>query len=491
MRRVESKPQSRGFQSGDVIAERYELRELVGEGGMGAVWRARHIQLESDVALKLMSAAIAAQPDALHRFLREARAAARLTSSHVVKVFDYGVDGTTPFIAMELLAGESLRQRLDREGALSPAATLSVIRHATRALSKAHAEGIVHRDLKPENLFLTQQEEEVLKVLDFGVAKLSTTTSGGLSTSTRTGAVLGTPFYMSPEQARGIKAIDHRSDIWSLGVIAYECLIGRLPFDSEGFGDLVLKICTLPPPVPSAVATVPAGFDAWFARVVERDPEQRFQSVDEMLEVLQGVLGEVPVGSASASVQVAPSSALGRAKRPPGTLIDVTASQSVMAHIPKSGLSPRAWALSLLALVGLLGLGAFWLFGLTPAATLAGGAAAAQAAAAKQAGALGAALEPSAASEPARSDVVEAPLALPAAVAAPAVAPAIDRGAPKVAPASDTPTPAAARAPAAAASRSKVRPAPAPAAAKPTAAKPAAPKPASAKSSKDLFSDPD
>jgi serine/threonine-protein kinase len=490
MKRVESKPQSRGFQSGDVIAERYELRELVGEGGMGAVWRARHIQLEADVALKLMSAAIAAQPDALHRFLREARAAARLTSSHVVKVFDYGVDGETPFIAMELLAGESLRQRLDREGALSPAATLSVIRHATRALSKAHAEGIVHRDLKPENLFLTQQEEEVLKVLDFGVAKLSTTTSGGLSTSTRTGAVLGTPFYMSPEQARGIKAIDHRSDIWSLGVIAYECLIGKLPFDSEGFGDLVLKICTLPPPVPSAVATVPAGFDAWFARVVERDPEQRYQSVDEMLEVLQGVLGDSPVGVASASVQVAPSGSLGSARRAAGTLTDGTASQSVMVHIPKSGLSPRAWALSLLALLGLLGLGALWLFGLGPAATLGGGAAA-QPAAAEPAGALGASVEPSGAAEPARSDMVEGSLALPTAVAAPSVAPASERGAPAVAPASDAPSAAPARAPAAA-SRSKARAAaPAPAPAKPTAAKPVPSKPAGAKASKDLFSDPD
>jgi serine/threonine-protein kinase len=494
MRRVEPKPQSRPFQSGDVIAERYELRELVGEGGMGAVWRARHIQLESDVALKLMSAAIAAQPDALHRFLREARAAARLTSSHVVKVFDYGVDGETPFIAMELLAGESLRQRLDREGALSPAATLSVIRHATRALSKAHAEGIVHRDLKPENLFLTQQEEEVLKVLDFGVAKLSTTTSGGLSTSTRTGAVLGTPFYMSPEQARGIKAVDHRSDIWSLGVIAFECLTGKLPFDSEGFGDLVLKICTLPPPVPSAVAAVPAGFDAWFARVVERDPEQRYQSVDEMLEVLQGVLGDSPAVVAPTSVQVAASGSLGRAGRPAGTLIDVTASQSVMAHIPKSGLSPRAWLLSLLVLVGLLGIGALLLFGLEPAATLAGSGSAAQPASANPGETLGAGVEATGASEPPPLPVTEDPVALPSTAAAvPAVAPAADRAAPSLTPTADAMTSAAratSRA-AAAASRSKVRPAPAPAPAKPTAAKPPAPKPAGAKTSKDLFSDPD
>jgi len=268
MRVVDAKPQGQGFQAGHVIADKYELEALVGEGGMGSVWRARHRQLESAVALKLMSPAIASQPEALNRFLREARAAARLSSMHVVKVFDFGVDGETPFIAMELLQGESLRQRLDR-GPLSPASTLWVVRQAARALAKAHAEGIVHRDLKPENLFITQQEDELLKVLDFGVAKLSGTASGQPSTSTRTGALLGTPFYMSPEQARGIKAVDHRSDIWSLGVIAFECITGRLPFDSAAFGDLVLKICTLPAPVPSSVASVPDGFDAWFARATD------------------------------------------------------------------------------------------------------------------------------------------------------------------------------------------------------------------------------
>lgn len=380
MSRVESKPHGRGFHGGDVIADRYELRELVGEGGMGAVWRARHIQLESDVALKLMSPAIAAQPEALHRFLREARAAARLTSLHVVKVFDFGVHGETPFIAMELLTGESLRQRLDREGALSPKVTSWVMRHATRALSKAHGEGIVHRDLKPENLFITTQEEEILKVLDFGVAKLSGAVPGSLGTSTRTGAVLGTPFYMSPEQARGIKAIDHRSDIWSLGVIAYECLTGKLPFDSEGFGDLVLKICTLPPPVPSSVAQVPAGFDAWFARAVEREPEQRYSSVDEMFDALQVALhgslalattisAEGPPVSAHTSMPdgagVEPAAAVHATSR--GTRTDGTAAQSVMVEIPKRGLSPRAWGLSLLAL-GLVGVGAVWMIGSVPQA---------------------------------------------------------------------------------------------------------------------------
>lgn len=321
---------------------------------MGAVWSARHVQLTSDVAIKLMSPAIAAQPEALQRFLREARSAARLSSLHVVKVFDYGVDGRTPFIAMELLAGESLRQRLDRDRVLAPATVLRLMRHAGRALSKAHAEGIVHRDLKPENLFITREEEEILKVLDFGVAKLASPSSGQPSTSTRTGAVLGTPFYMSPEQARGIRAVDHRSDLWALGVIAYECLLGALPFDSAAFGDLVLKICTLPAPVPSSVGSVPEGFDAWFARAVEREPDQRFQSVDEMLEALQAVLGDAPAEAPLASENLAVAS-----PRPAHvTRTDGTAAQTVMVEIPKRGLSPRAWALLTgAAFLGLSGMG--------------------------------------------------------------------------------------------------------------------------------------
>jgi eukaryotic-like serine/threonine-protein kinase len=504
MSRVESK--ARGFHGGDVIADRYELRELVGEGGMGAVWRALHIQLESDVALKLMSPAIAAQPEALHRFLREARAAARLTSLHVVKVFDFGVHGETPFIVMELLTGESLRQRLDREGALSPKVTSWVMRHATRALSKAHGEGIVHRDLKPENLFITTQEEEILKVLDFGVAKLSGAVPGSLGTSTRTGAVLGTPFYMSPEQARGIKAIDHRSDIWSLGVIAYECLTGKLPFDSEGFGDLVLKICTSPPPVPSSVAQVPAGFDAWFARAVEREPEQRYQSVDEMYDALQVVLhgslalattmnadgppvsAQVPDSGAAASAVKAPALVQATSR---GTLTDGTAAQSVMVHIPKRGLSPRAWVLSVTAL-SLVGVGAVWILGSPPPSAGVGRPPTAPATSAVPREALVVALE----EEPA--DELEAPAsgttpvttADPgAATPTPALPPSEPVAQPTVTPVLPDPT-ASTEASPSEPLRAITRPA-SPAVTRPRPPAPKAAKRAPAKAAPDLFSNPD
>ncbi|HWO12695.1 MAG TPA: protein kinase [Polyangiaceae bacterium] len=355
MSAVDARPQPRVFQPGHIIADKYELEALVGEGGMGSVWRARHRQLESALALKLMSPAIASMPDALERFLREAKAAARLSSQHVVKVFDYGVDGDTPFIAMELLNGESLRQRLDRCGKLTPESTAWVIRQAARALAKAHAEGIVHRDLKPENLFITQQEDEVLKVLDFGVAKLSG--SDQPSTSTRTGALLGTPFYMSPEQARGIKALDHRSDIWSLGVIAFECLTGQPPFESEAFGDLVLKICTLPAPVPSSVASVPDGFDAWFARVTERDPERRCRSMEELAESLQALIGP---GSEGKPAPLAPAVVARTEPAPPRTVTqtELTAAQTLMANPPRRSRG-RRWLFVTLA--GLLGAGALFL----------------------------------------------------------------------------------------------------------------------------------
>lgn len=340
-------------QPGKLVAGRYQLVAKVGEGGMGSVWRARHVELESEVALKLMSPSIAEQPEALKRFLREARAAARLTSLHVVQVFDYGVDGSTPFLVMELLHGENLRERIDRQGALSPQATLRVMRHACRALEKAHAEGIVHRDLKPENLFAAHQEEEIVKVLDFGVAKLSA--AGAPSSNTRTGAVLGTPFYMSPEQARGIKAVDHRADVWSLGIIAFECLTGRLPFDSEAFGDLVLKICTLPAPEPSSVADVPDGFDAWFARATAKDPELRFADVLDMFNALESVLepGSRPVGIESvARAETVPASP-NREEQLSRMGTDVTASQTLMGAVPKRGMSPRAWmGLALVALMG-------------------------------------------------------------------------------------------------------------------------------------------
>jgi serine/threonine protein kinase len=277
---------------GTLFGGKYLLSKKLGQGGMGSVWKAEHVQLRSPVAIKLIEQSIATNPEALARFLREAQSAAALRSPHVVQILDHGADHGVPYIAMELLDGESLASRLERLRALSPPATAAILIQVTRAMSKAHEAGIVHRDLKPDNIFIVKNDdEEVAKVLDFGIAKAAGQQLGP-SSSTRTGALLGTPYYMSPEQAEGNRLVDYRTDIWALGVIAFECILGRRPFESEAFGSLLLAICTRPLPVPSTFGPVPAGFDAWFARACAREPDARFPSAREAAADLRRVCAE-------------------------------------------------------------------------------------------------------------------------------------------------------------------------------------------------------
>ena len=272
------------------MAGRYRLDAVLGRGGMGSVWLAHHLTLNSPVAIKLIDPEIALESAVVERFMREAQAAAALRSPHVVQTLDYGVHGRIPYIAMELLDGESLAQRLARVRCLSPADTAKVLTHIARALGKAHDLGIVHRDLKPDNVFLVKNDdEEIAKVLDFGIAKL-THTSLEAASQTQTGALLGTPYYMSPEQAEGAKTIGPRSDMWSMGVIAFECLLGERPFRGSSIGDLVLRICAKPMPTPSAIGPVPHGFDAWFAKACARDPQQRFASARELAEAFRHLI---------------------------------------------------------------------------------------------------------------------------------------------------------------------------------------------------------
>ena len=284
--------------AGRVLAEKYLLISRLGEGGFGSIWRAEHQVLKSPVAVKLIDLDMARKEGAVERFLREAQATAALRSPHVVQVLDYGVDGEQPFIVMELMEGENLADRIARVGPLPPVEVVRIVTHVARAMGKAHELGIVHRDLKPDNIFLVNNgDEEIAKVLDFGIAKFSAPVDIQQSTYTITGSLIGTPYYMSPEQAQGNKAIDHRSDLWALGVIAFEALTGLRPFDGDALGDLVLTICVRSIAVPSAVAPVPAGFDAWFARAVEREPDARFQSAREMaLALLRVIAGEASEG---------------------------------------------------------------------------------------------------------------------------------------------------------------------------------------------------
>jgi len=273
-----------------VLSGKYRLERELGRGGMGSVWQAEHLTLRSPVAIKLIDAEIATNPEALSRFLREAQAAASLRSPHVVQILDHGVDEGVPFIVMELLEGESLAARIERVRRLSPADTARIMTQVGRAMTRAHDAGVVHRDLKPDNIFLVRNdEEEIAKVLDFGIAKSNAHGLASVSSATRTGSVLGTPYYMSPEQAEGAKGVDHRTDIWAMGVIACECLIGTRPFDAETLGALLLAICAREMPIPSRRGAVPAGFDAWFARACARDVGQRFVSAKEAAQELRNV----------------------------------------------------------------------------------------------------------------------------------------------------------------------------------------------------------
>jgi serine/threonine protein kinase len=288
----DSNPPVRGL-----VAGKYELLRLIGRGGMGSVWEGRHATLATRVAIKFVDPEYVDSPDARARFVIEARAAATIRSKYAIQIYDHGVaDDGRPYMVMELLQGEPLDRRLERLGRLSLRETARWLGQVCRALQRAHDAGIIHRDLKPENIFLVRSpddDEEIAKVLDFGIAKFKGLPGeGGVTSSTKTGAVLGTPFYMSPEQARGLRNIDQRTDLWSLGVIAYKCVTGVLPFDGEGVGDLLVKICTAPLPVPSlALPGLPPAFDAWFARALERDPQRRFASANELSEGLAAAAG--------------------------------------------------------------------------------------------------------------------------------------------------------------------------------------------------------
>jgi serine/threonine-protein kinase len=274
-----------------VIAGKYRLIAKLSKGGMGSVWRAQHMELDCPAAVKLLEPAFAESPEALARFKREAQSAASLRSTNVVQIFDFGVDNGSPYIAMELLRGESLAERLARKSPLSPTETALILGQVARAAGYAHSMGIIHRDLKPGNIFISEDAgESVVKLVDFGIAKPAHVEAGGAPV-TMTGAIMGTPQYMSPEQASGRGTVDRRTDVWSFGIVAFECLTGQHAFWAETLASLLLAICTDPLPVPSQVGRIPRGFDEWFARCVHRDPSQRFDSITEAADELRAICG--------------------------------------------------------------------------------------------------------------------------------------------------------------------------------------------------------
>jgi serine/threonine-protein kinase len=281
---------------GAILVGKYRLEEIIGVGGMGSVWLATHQGLNQQIALKLVSANFARSTDALRRFDTEAKAAAKIKSRHVPQVYDNGVleDGT-PFLAMELLHGETLFSRVHRGGPVPLPEAVMIVEHCCRGLGRAHTLGIIHRDIKPENIFLAQSVDDdnyVVKVLDFGIAKIKNPLEAGEQSTTRTGSLLGTPMFMSPEQARGLRTIDHRTDLYSLGLVTYMMFTGNMVFSGETLGELLLQICTQP--LPSLLASarwLPPAMEDWFQKACAREPDQRFQTAQAFVEAMRIAAG--------------------------------------------------------------------------------------------------------------------------------------------------------------------------------------------------------
>jgi hypothetical protein len=293
-----------------VIDGKYQLVRKLGEGGMGAVYEARHRGTGRRVAVKLIvTESLAKNAEVVGRFQREAMAAGAIESQYIAQVFDTGVDPATghPYTVMELLVGEDLQQLVQRLGPLPPELALRVAAQACLGLRKAHEVGVVHRDIKPANIFLADREDGdvLVKLLDFGIAKvkqdqLSVSGNAGL---TRTGTMLGSPLYMSPEQARGKKELDHRTDIWSLGIVLYEALTGTTPHAHlEMLGELIIQICGTPPRhVQELAPWIAPEVAAVVHRALALDPAQRFASAGEMFDALQARL---PGGYALRKTQI-------------------------------------------------------------------------------------------------------------------------------------------------------------------------------------------
>lgn len=276
---------------GDVVAGKYRIEHVLGAGGMGVVYAALHIHLEQKVALKFVLPHVLANELSKERFLREARAAVRLKSEHVARVLDVGtLDTGEPFQVMELLEGCDLSTLMKQHRPVRIADAAEYVLQACEAIIEAHSLGIVHRDLKPQNLFITRRGNgaPLVKVLDFGISKTTGPGSAGVVSLTQSSTVLGSPLYMAPEQMRSARNVDPRGDVWSLGVILYELLTGRVPFDGESMTELCLKVVNDPPPEPKDLrADIPDALVKIVARCLEKDPANRFPNVAMLAMALE------------------------------------------------------------------------------------------------------------------------------------------------------------------------------------------------------------
>lgn len=313
---------------GDVVLDKYRVERVLGQGGMGVVVAATHVDLDQKVALKFLLPEALAHPELVERFAREAKAAARIQSQHVVRVIDTGrMPSGAPFMVMEYLEGQDLGELLDREARLPRALAVDYVLQALEAIGEAHAAGIVHRDLKPSNLFLAKQRDrrQIVKVLDFGISKLEDRSAAPI---TRTATMMGSPHYMSPEQLVSSRDVDPRSDIWSLGVILYELVAGRRPFSGESMPEVVGQILrNAPERLGALVPDVGLDFELVVARCLASEPENRFASVAQLAEALRGFASDSAVASLSAERT---ARVLGAASVPPASAVTAPESAPIV-----------------------------------------------------------------------------------------------------------------------------------------------------------------
>ncbi len=304
---------------GDLLDGKYRLVRLLGSGGWGTVYEGENTRTLHRVAIKVLHAEMIGRGDMIARFEREAQAAGKIGSEHIIEVYDLGeLASGQRYMVMEYLDGEDLSARLRAAGRLEPKVLAPLLAQVLEGLGAAHDAGILHRDLKPENLFLvrTRSGDDFVKILDFGISKFAEAPSS----MTQTGTVMGSPCYMSPEQARGSKALDNRSDIFSLGVVLFECVTGQLPFQAETFNELMFKIALEDVPDPLlANPQLDPEFAVIVRRALARDPAARFASTMEFEDALSEWMHTHGVVSHEVSLRRTPRSLEGRAATPIGT----------------------------------------------------------------------------------------------------------------------------------------------------------------------------
>ena len=281
------------FSPGEVLLGKLSVVRRLGAGGIGAVYEVEHQLTKHRRALKVLHPKFQADRELVERFLREASAAGRIGNPHIIECFDAGrLESGAPYILMELLMGEPLSDRLRHAGQLSAGEAVDLVLQCIEGLAAAHHAGIVHRDLKPDNLFIISQGgRDFLKVLDFGISKFDSALTGA-NAVTATGAAMGTPLYMPPEQMRGAKEVDQRADIYSLGIILYECLSGRVPYGGESFAELAAAVlASLPIRLESLRTDLPTGLTGAVHKAFSREPSDRYPSVEAFAEALMPFRG--------------------------------------------------------------------------------------------------------------------------------------------------------------------------------------------------------